>query len=601
MHDQDDVETPDSGRIGSEQASESAEELSVPRYSLRSTGRIDPGLAALPSGRTRRLPSERTEELPAPVARALTFGEELRSGVEMVAGAANQASGSGGPAAAQTAIVPPPNPGPPVPPRAVTAAVIPAPAPRAAAPTASRIKYTKFKGDGSQKVDDWWCEWLAATRTNEEPPDRMAIVFQGLLLGEARKWFDQLDPAEKDDITQLEETFLKEFREVGGSARAFRKLNTLKLKKGEGIRHYTQRFRDLLSRFGSTNDDTTEKEWYIGGFPESMQFDLRKENQPTVAGLIKSAHHYENSAGSLQGAIDREEEKWQKVKKQQRTRTRHHRHKYDSLTESESDLSDGAASCGSSSGGKRDNGRKSESRKKNKSPVVAVKEETGANEELRGMMDATMEAVKNMSINVAAMSKPRKGVTSFRPGIWCTKCHRQGHNGDECPRPQPTGMNFVEAEPTNQEEEVVTNAYFTGLGYQGYGGFRAATQGRGSFPPRQGSGPGPNNNTLSTPTYTPAQVKAAPYGLKPPGYCWSCGRFGHISRDCPDTYGNQGEFTKLCTNCRKEGHGRDECPEPEQKRALVRMTPTLAPQDTALNYGKMDMVECPPATGLREA
>lgn len=39
--------------------------------------------------------------------------------------------------------------------------------------------------------------------------------------------------------------------------------------------------------------------------------------------------------------------------------------------------------------------------------------------------------------------------------------------------------------------------------------------------------------------------------------CYNCGRFGHISRDCPDFGSDQ---SKRCYNCQQTGHISRECP-----------------------------------------
>ena len=53
----------------------------------------------------------------------------------------------------------------------------------------SRLKYGRFKGDGSQDVDDWLCEFVSTANTNQETEESKLRMFQGVLKGEALKWF----------------------------------------------------------------------------------------------------------------------------------------------------------------------------------------------------------------------------------------------------------------------------------------------------------------------------------------------------------------------------------------------------------------------------
>ena len=56
-------------------------------------------------------------------------------------------------------------------------------------PSTTRLKYSRFKGDGSQDVDDWLIEFKSTALANQEEPDTRLRIFQGLLKGEALKWY----------------------------------------------------------------------------------------------------------------------------------------------------------------------------------------------------------------------------------------------------------------------------------------------------------------------------------------------------------------------------------------------------------------------------
>ncbi len=47
----------------------------------------------------------------------------------------------------------------------------------------SRLRYKRFKGDGSQDVDDWLCEFESTALANQENEAAQRRIFQGLLKG----------------------------------------------------------------------------------------------------------------------------------------------------------------------------------------------------------------------------------------------------------------------------------------------------------------------------------------------------------------------------------------------------------------------------------
>ena len=59
-------------------------------------------------------------------------------------------------------------------------------------PSTTRLKYSKFKGDGSQDVDDWLTEFKSTAAANQEEPAATLCIFQGLLKGEALKWYEDV-------------------------------------------------------------------------------------------------------------------------------------------------------------------------------------------------------------------------------------------------------------------------------------------------------------------------------------------------------------------------------------------------------------------------
>ena len=59
-------------------------------------------------------------------------------------------------------------------------------------PSTTRLKYSRFKGDGSQDVDDWLTEFRSTAAANQEEPAATLRIFQGLLKGEALKWYQDV-------------------------------------------------------------------------------------------------------------------------------------------------------------------------------------------------------------------------------------------------------------------------------------------------------------------------------------------------------------------------------------------------------------------------
>ena len=54
-------------------------------------------------------------------------------------------------------------------------------------PSTTRLKYSRFKGDGSQDMDDWLTEFKSTAIANQEELATILRIFQGLLKGEALK------------------------------------------------------------------------------------------------------------------------------------------------------------------------------------------------------------------------------------------------------------------------------------------------------------------------------------------------------------------------------------------------------------------------------
>jgi hypothetical protein len=74
--------------------------------------------------------------------------------------------------------------------------------------TMTRLKYKRFKGDGNQDVDDWFSEFESTAVANQEMEEAKQRIFQGLLKGEALKWYQDVPVQNRDDWDQLTKAFL---------------------------------------------------------------------------------------------------------------------------------------------------------------------------------------------------------------------------------------------------------------------------------------------------------------------------------------------------------------------------------------------------------
>ena len=167
----------------------------------------------------------------------------------------------------------------------------------------TRLKYSRFKGDGSQDVDDWFGEFEATALANQEDPLSKRRIFQGLLKGEALKWFQDVSETVRADWDDFSNLFLRTFREAGGEARALGRLSKMTMKPRETVRRYGQRVKGLIQKLTTNIAQSVQVEWYVAGFPEEMGFQIRQSRPTTLAEAMEAAQHYENSAQSIRKSV----------------------------------------------------------------------------------------------------------------------------------------------------------------------------------------------------------------------------------------------------------------------------------------------------------
>jgi hypothetical protein len=68
--------------------------------------------------------------------------------------------------------------------------------------TMTRLKYKRFKEDGHQDVDDWFSEFESTAVANQEEDEAKQRIFQGLLKGEALKWYQDIPVRDRNDWDQ---------------------------------------------------------------------------------------------------------------------------------------------------------------------------------------------------------------------------------------------------------------------------------------------------------------------------------------------------------------------------------------------------------------
>ena len=115
-------------------------------------------------------------------------------------------------------------------------------------PSTTHLKYSRFKGDGSQDVDDWLTEFESTALANQEELAAKQRIFQGVLKGKALKWYQDVPDRIRNNWEHLTLLFLRTFREVGGEARALGRLSKMTMGTSESVRRYGQRVKALIQK-----------------------------------------------------------------------------------------------------------------------------------------------------------------------------------------------------------------------------------------------------------------------------------------------------------------------------------------------------------------
>ena len=448
----------------------------------------------------------------------------------------------------------------------------------------TRLRYSKFKGDGTKDADDWLGEFESTTIANQEDQLSKQRIFQGVLKGEALNWYQDVPEATRNNWDQLKELFLRTFRESGGQARALGRLSKITMRSTETVRRYGQRVKALIKKLTTDIAPGIQVEWYVAGFPEEMGFQIRQARPATLREAMETAQDYENSAQSLRKSIKRSE-KMEKGRSKKYERKGRHRRKFSdsetssSGTESETSVSETESSDSGIDTALARRMRRSQKERTGKK-IVKVKMEDDDSKKFMKSIQESLEAIK---VNLADNRKPRRIVPTTRANVWCTRCGGPGHYASECTRGTQKQVHFMDEEgvfytlpETEDYEEEVNPVFQIQTGY-----------GRGRLPQqliRTNANPYSGMAGSSQGNYPPSRF--------PPGCCFLCGSPQHYANSCPHKGPGQGAPLALpCQNCQEYGHGSGECPKPQQVRTIYKHVEVPPRDQIALNYGSNTGIE----------
>ena len=448
----------------------------------------------------------------------------------------------------------------------------------------TRLKYQRFKGDGSQDADEWLCEFESTAIANQENEAAQQRIFQGLLKGEALKWYQDVPDPVRNNWAQLKTDFLQAFREVGGEARALGRLSKLTMKSTESVRKYGQRVKALMQKLTTEIAPNLQVEWYVAGLPESMGFLIRQTRPETLRQAMDAASNYENSAQSLRKSLRRSERKEKEKNKKSDRKSKHRKKVSDSESSSEttgSEVSDPDSSS-SDEGRSVSPPRRSSGRRSREKTVVKVKTEDTDSKKVMKSIQESLEAIK---VNLADNRKPRRMVLTTRSAVWCLRCGEQGHYSSECQKVNPKQVHFVHPEEEiyytlaeEEDEEIYQIQPTYARGKTIAVPVRSNVLNRNFLP---GSSQGV---IVQTPGHPDRHVVT----------CYACGEPGHYANSCPNKGQLQGAPRTLpCQNCQEYGHQADQCTKPVKPRPVYKQVQIIPREQTALNYSHSAGTENP--------
>ena len=288
-------------------------------------------------------------------------------------------------------------------------------------------------------MDDWYCEFESIATANQEEPGAKSRIFQGLLKGEALKWYQDVPEEIRNSWAELVTLFLKTFREAGGEARALGRLSRMTMKPTESDWKYSQRVKALIQKLTTEITQSVQVEWYVAGCPEKMGFQIRQTRPATLREAMEAAQNYKNLVQSLRKSL--------KHSKDKKRKHRRKGWKYTSTSKSSSS-SKSEKSTSNSSSPDEDPASSSKNRKYFRNCIeqkgrefIKVKVEGEKNS--RRMMKNIQETLAAIQVNLAESRKPKKIVPTSRANVWCARCDEAGHFPPECNRLPQKRIQYV--------------------------------------------------------------------------------------------------------------------------------------------------------------
>lgn len=436
----------------------------------------------------------------------------------------------------------------------------------------TRLKYSRFQGDGGKDVDDWLEEFTATAQANLEDDESRLRVFSGLLKGEALKWYLDVPVAVRRVWAELTEAFVHTFREAGGEARAVGQLGKIRKKDAESIRKYGQRVKALMNKVAVGIAPSVAIQWYVGGLPDEMAFQIRRSKPETLREAMDAAQDYEDSAQALRSS----RHKKSKGKK-----------KRDSDSDSSGD-SDEPDSDEPDSTEEEEEAKpvRTKSSKRDKAGHATVKVKVEKEDGLKKVL-AELEAIK---VNMAELQKNRKAPPAQRANVWCSRCKEAGHYPTDCTAPAPkrgrevtdrNGTFFVIADEEEEEEEEPVTLYYVQNG---------SGRGRGVMtrPDNAPYRPNPSRGAPGQPSGQGGSFNYLDHIV-----CYRCGLNGHYATNCNFPPPGGAMKPLPCQNCGEYGHPLTHCPKPAQPKVIFKEAQVPPRDQTGLNYGSTVGIENP--------